>query len=133
MGGVAYGLRRLSKGAQEASAHPLTVAKAGFLGDFLDRQPSLLEHISCSLEAKILDGAGRRLTGFCAEHPGELPGAEPSGLRELLNGQGLSKLRAGLLRLAWERPTKRSRHHVAIDFSTISGLLTRNWSRAAMT
>jgi hypothetical protein len=39
MGGVAYGLRRLSKDAQEASAHPLTVAKACFLGDFLDRQP----------------------------------------------------------------------------------------------
>jgi hypothetical protein len=91
VGGVAYGLRRLSKGAQEASAHPLTVAKAGFLGDFLDRQPSLLEHISGGLKTKILDGAGRRLTGFCAEHPGELPGAEPSGLRELLNGQGLSR------------------------------------------
>ena len=61
MGGVAYGLRRLSKGAQEASAHPLTVAKAGFLGDFLDRHPSLLEHISGGLKTKILDGAGRRL------------------------------------------------------------------------
>jgi hypothetical protein len=95
MGGVAYGLRRLSKGAQEASAHPLTVAKAGFLGDFLDRQASLLEHVPGRLEAKILDGAGRRLTGFCAEHPGELPGAEPSSLRELLNGQGLSKVRSG--------------------------------------
>ena len=30
MGGVAHGLRRLSKGAQEASAHSLTIAKAGF-------------------------------------------------------------------------------------------------------
>ena len=69
MGGVAYGLRRLSKGAQEASAHPLTVAKAGFLGDFLDRQPSLLEQISGGLKTKILDGAGRRLTSFCAKHP----------------------------------------------------------------
>jgi hypothetical protein len=69
MGGVAYGLRRLSKVAQEASAHPLTVAKAGFLGDFLDRPPSLLEHISGGLQTKILDGARRRLTGFCAKHP----------------------------------------------------------------
>jgi hypothetical protein len=96
MGGVAYGLRRLSEGAQEASAHPLTVAEAGFLGEFLDRQPSLLEPISGGLEAKILDGAGRRLTGFCAEHPGELPRAEPRGLRELLNGQGLSKVLSGI-------------------------------------
>ena len=85
MGGVAYGLRRLSKGAQEASAHPLTVAKAGFLGDFLDRQPSLLKHISGSLKTKILDGAGRRLTGFRAEHSGKLPGTEPRRLRELVN------------------------------------------------
>jgi hypothetical protein len=37
------------------------------------------------------------------------------------------------LRLAWERPTTRSRHHVAIGLLNISGLLTRNWSRAAMT
>jgi hypothetical protein len=59
MGGAAYGLRRLSKGAQEASAHPFAVAKAGFLSDSLDRQPSLLEHMSGGLEAKILDGAGR--------------------------------------------------------------------------
>src|ERR1700722_13863242 len=43
MGGAAYGLRRLSEGAEEASAHPLTVAKAGFLSDSLDRQASLLE------------------------------------------------------------------------------------------
>src|ERR1700730_1980172 len=73
MGGVAYGLRRLSKAAQEASAHPLAVTKAGFLGDFLDRQPSLLEHISGGLKTKVLDRAGRRLTGFCAKHPGAAP------------------------------------------------------------
>src|SRR5580704_13148558 len=78
MGGVAYGLRRLSKGAQEASAHPLTVAKAGFLSNFLDRQPSLLEHVSGGLKTKILDGAGRRLTGLCAKQPGKLPRAEAS-------------------------------------------------------
>src|ERR1700737_1649196 len=95
MGGAAYGLRRLSKDAQEASAHPLTVAKAGFPGDFLDRQPALLEHLSGGLKTKILDGAGRRLTGFCAEHPGELPGAEPRRLRELLDGQGMSKVLSG--------------------------------------
>ena len=85
MGGVAYGLRRLSKDAQEASAHSLTFAEAGFLGDFLDRQPSLLEHISGGLKTKILDGAGRRLTGLCAKYPGKLPRAEPRCLRELLH------------------------------------------------
>jgi hypothetical protein len=90
MGGVAYGLRRLSKGAQEASVHPLTVAKAGFMGDFPDRQPSLLEHISGGLKTKILDGAGRRLTGFCAKHPGKLRRAEPHRSRELLLRQRLS-------------------------------------------
>jgi uncharacterized oxidoreductase len=95
MGGVAYGLRRLSKGAQEASAHPLAVTKAGFLGDFLDRQPSLLEHISGRLKTKILDGAGRRLTGFCPKHPGKLPRAEPRRLRELLHRQRLSKVVPG--------------------------------------
>ena len=95
MGGAAYGLRRLSKGAQEASAHPLTVAKAGFLSDSLDRQPSLLEHKSGGLETKILDGAGWRLAGFRAEHAGKLPRAEPRRLRELFNGQGLSKVLSG--------------------------------------
>jgi hypothetical protein len=75
MGDVAYGLRRLSKGANGASAHPLTVAKAGFSGDFLNLQPSLLEQISGGLKTKILDRAGRRLTGFCAKHPGTAPGA----------------------------------------------------------
>ena len=95
MGGVAYGLRRLSKGAQEASAHPLTVAKAGFLGDFLDWQPSLLEHISGRLKTKILDGAGRRLTGFRAKHPGKLPRAEPRRVCELLHRERLSKVVPG--------------------------------------
>ena len=95
MGGAAYGLRRLSKGAQEASAHPLAVAKAGFLSDSLDRQPSLLEHMSGGLETKILDGAGRRLAGFRAKHPGELPRAEPRRVSELLHRQRLSKVLSG--------------------------------------
>ena len=86
-----YGLRRLSKGAQETSANPLTVTKAGFLGDFLDRQPSLIEHISGGLKTKILDGAGRRL----AKHPGTLPRAEPRRLGELLHRQRLSKVVPG--------------------------------------
>src|SRR6202021_130064 len=95
MGGVAYGLRRLSKRAQEASAHPLTVAKARFLGGFLHLQPSLLEQISGGLKTKILDGAGRRLTSFCAKYPGKLPRTEPRRLRELLNRQRLSKVVPG--------------------------------------
>jgi transcriptional regulator GlxA family with amidase domain len=45
----------LSKGAQEASAQPLTVTKAGLLGDSLDRQPSLLDQVSGGLKTKILD------------------------------------------------------------------------------
>jgi hypothetical protein len=36
--------------------------------------------------------------------------------------RSLSKLRAGLLRLAWERPTKRSRHHVAIGLLNHVGI-----------
>jgi hypothetical protein len=62
------------------SAHPLMVAKAGFLSNFLDRQPSLLEHVSGGLKTKILDGAGRRLTGLCAKQPGKLPRAEGRGV-----------------------------------------------------
>src|SRR5580692_939476 len=95
MGAVAYGLRRLSEGAQEASAHPLTVAKAGFPGNFLDLQPSLLEQIPGGFKTKILNGAGRRLTGFCAKHSGKLPRAEPSRPRELLHRQRLSKVVPG--------------------------------------
>jgi hypothetical protein len=68
MGSAPYGLRRLSKGAHEVSAHPLAVAKAGFLSDSLDRQSSLLN--VGRLETKILDGAGRRLTGFRTKTPG---------------------------------------------------------------
>jgi hypothetical protein len=65
------------------------------MGDFLDLQASLLEHISGGLKTKILDGAGRRLTGFCAKHPGKLPRAEPRRLRELLHRQRLSKVVPG--------------------------------------
>src|ERR1700679_51668 len=50
MGGVTHGLRRLSKATHKAPAHPLSVAKAGFLGDPLDRQPSLLEQITGGLK-----------------------------------------------------------------------------------
>jgi hypothetical protein len=36
--------------------------------------------------------------------------------------RSLSKLRAGLLRLAWERPTERSRHYVAIGLLNHIGI-----------
>ena len=58
MRGVAYGLRRLAVGAQEAAAHPFTVAEAGFACDFLDWQPTLLEHVPRGFKAEILDRPG---------------------------------------------------------------------------
>ena len=42
MRGVAYGLGGLAVGAHEATAHSLPVDKAGFPGNFLDRQPAVL-------------------------------------------------------------------------------------------
>ena len=75
MGGAAYGLGGLTIGAQEATAHSLSVDKAGFPGNFLDRQSAMLEQVASGLEAKILDGSSGRLTGFHSKQTGELPRA----------------------------------------------------------
>jgi len=60
--------------AEETAAQPLAVTNAGFSGDFLNRQPSLIERVSGGLKAKILDRPHRRLTGFQAKHAAKLPG-----------------------------------------------------------
>ena len=55
---VAYVLRCLSEGAQEAAAHPLAIAKSGCTGDLFGRQSALLEHQSGGFEPEIFDRLG---------------------------------------------------------------------------
>jgi hypothetical protein len=83
---VTYCLGRLSKGAQEASAHPLAVAKSGFPGDLLDGQTSLLQHESSGFEPKIFDGLRGRLSGLRFEHTAELPRTETCSLGKPFHG-----------------------------------------------
>ena len=56
--GVAYVLRCLSEGVQEAAAHPLAIAESGCAGDLFERQTTLLEHESGGFEPEIFDGLG---------------------------------------------------------------------------
>ena len=76
MRSVAYTLRRLSEGAQEATAHPLSIAESGCAGDLFDRQTALLQHESGGFEPEIFDGLDGRLSGLCSEHAGELAWTE---------------------------------------------------------
>jgi len=66
MRSVAYGLGRLSKGAQEAPAHPLAVAKSGLPGDLLEpgERIGLINHVvpADQLDEKVY-GLARRLAG----------------------------------------------------------------------
>jgi hypothetical protein len=83
---VAYVLRRLSEGAQEATAHPLAIAESSCAGDLFDRQTALLEHESGSFEPEIFDGLGGRLSGLCSEHAGELAWTETRSFSKLSQG-----------------------------------------------
>ena len=80
---VAYVLRCLSEGAQEATAHPLAVAESGCTGDLFGRQTALLEHQSGGFEPEIFDRLGGRLSGLRSEHAGELAWTETRSLSKL--------------------------------------------------
>jgi hypothetical protein len=83
---VAYVLRRLPVGAQEATAHPFAITESGCAGDLFDRQTALLEHESGGFEAEIFDGLGGRLSGLCSEHTGKLAWTETRSFGKLSQG-----------------------------------------------
>src|SRR5580700_8234873 len=88
-------LRRLTEGAQEGAAHALAVGETRLGGDDVDRVPALLHHQPRGFDAKMLDRLGGRLAGLGAEGAAELPRAEMSGIRELLDGQRQVKVAPG--------------------------------------
>ena len=65
---VAKGLGRGTEGATETAPHSLTITEAGLASNFLDWQPTLLEHEPGDLEAEILNRLCRRKAGLCPEH-----------------------------------------------------------------
>jgi hypothetical protein len=84
-------MRRLSKRSQKSAAHAVAIGKAGLIGDHVDRMAAALHHQPRRLDSEILDRLCLRLAGFRVKDAAELPGAEVSGLRQLLDRQRAMK------------------------------------------
>lgn len=66
--------------------HPLTVRKADFMGNDIQRNAPPLEHQSCHFYTQMLDSLRRRLAGFRREGSKKMARAETCDFGELLKG-----------------------------------------------
>jgi cell volume regulation protein A len=80
-------LRRLTEGADESSAHPLRIAKAGGLRNAFDRFARGLHPLPRHLDPQALHRLRWRDAGFRNERPGEMPRTHAGLLGQILDGQ----------------------------------------------
>ncbi len=89
---VAKGSGRLSEGAKKTAPHSLAIAESRLTSNFLDRQPTLLQHKPGGLETQVFNCLCRRKAGLSAEHSTKLPRAQSGGVGQLLNRQRFAKV-----------------------------------------
>ena len=73
-------LRRLPEGTEERPSHMVAVAEPGLARHHIDRVAALLHERARTLDPKIFDSLGRRLTRFRMKGAAELTGAQMRGL-----------------------------------------------------
>jgi len=88
----------MPEGTKERPPHTLPVGKPCLPRNHLDGMDGLFEHQPRRLETMILDGFRGGLTRLRAKGATELPWAQTSRLRELLDGQRGSEIALGVIK-----------------------------------
>src|SRR5258708_675176 len=89
---VSNRLRRFAVGPNERAAHALPVSKTRFPSNAVDRKPALFEQQLRRFESQCLESLGRRGAGLGSKHACELPRAEASDARKILDFERYSKV-----------------------------------------
>jgi hypothetical protein len=83
-------------GPNEGATHAFPAAETRFPCNVFDRKPALFEHQPRRFQPQRLDSLGRRCAGFGSEDARELPRAEASRTRKILDIERPSKVAFGI-------------------------------------